>query len=118
MSARERRSPLALRLICLLSATMLLVGVAFVGISPSQESSRKVTSKTSPVYPELAKKMHLRGKVKVEVTVNTAGNVTSAKFVGGNPVFETSSVDAVRQWKFESSAAASTETITLEFSGD
>ena len=118
MSARERRSPFALRLVRSLCATTLLIGVAFVGISPSQESSRKVISKTSPVYPELARKMHLSGKVKVEVAVNTAGNVTSAKFVGGNPVFETNSVDAVKRWKFEPAAAASTETITLEFAGN
>ena len=118
MSARERRSPFALRLVCSLCAIVLLTSVAFVGNSASQESSRKVTSKTSPTYPELAKKMHLSGKVKVEATVNPAGNVTSAKFVGGNPVFETSSVDAVKHWKFEPAAATSTETITLEFAGD
>ncbi len=118
MSVRERRRRFALCLVCSLCAAVLLVGVAFVGISTSQESSRKVTSKTSPSYPELAKKMHLSGKVKVEATVNPAGNVTSAKFVGGNPVFETSSVGAVKHWKFESAAAASTETITLEFAGD
>jgi len=95
-----------------------LAGVSAVVVSYAQEPSRKVIARTVPSYPELAKKMHLSGKVKVEVVINPAGTVTSAKLVGGNPVFETSAVDAVKQWRFEAAAAASKVIVVLEFAGE
>lgn len=88
------------------------------GILFTQDVARKVTAKTTPTYPELAKKMHLAGKVKVEVMVNAAGSVTSAKVVGGNPVFEASAIEAVKQWKFESAPAATKGVVTLDFTPD
>jgi len=86
-----------------------------VGLSGAQESSRKVIARTAPSYPELAKKMHLSGKVKLEVVISPAGSVTSAKLVGGNPVFESNALEAVKQWKFESAAGVTKSVITLEF---
>jgi len=96
------------------SVAALLLAI-LLGISLAQESARKVVARTAPTYPELAKKMHLTGKVKIEVAVNPAGAVTSAKLVGGNPVFETSAVDAVKQWKFEPAATATKGIVVLEF---
>ena len=93
----------------------LFLAALVVAASPAEESSRHVISRSAPVYPELAKKMHLSGKVKIEVEINPAGWVTSAKMVGGNPVFETAAVNAVRQWKVEASQTASKGVITLEF---
>ena len=84
----------------------------------AQEPSRKVTAKTSPTYPEMAKKMHLHGKVKMEVVVSPRGSVTSATMVGGNPVFEKSAIDAVKQWKFEAADKETKTVVVLEFSGD
>src|SRR5215470_2907405 len=88
--------------LCLYAGTvLLLLGVLIiVAVSPAQESSRRVISRSAPTYPELAKKMHLSGKVRIEVEVNPAGAVTWAKMAGGNPVFENSAVEAVKQWKF------------------
>ena len=116
MNVRERfcRLPVCVRIGSLvLFLTIFLVVVA----SPAQESSRKVVARAAPTYPELAKKMHLTGKVKVEVDVNPAGAVTSAKMVGGNPVFETAAIQAVKQWKFEPAPAATNSVIVLEFAG-
>lgn len=92
---------------------VFLIAVA----SPAQESSRKVVARAAPTYPDLAKKMHLSGKVKIEVEVNPAGTVISAKMVGGNPVFETAAIQAVKQWKFEAAQATTKGVITLEFAG-
>lgn len=104
------------RLFILAGAVLLLLAAFIVvGVSPAQESSRRVVSRPAPTYPELAKKMHLSGKVKIEVEVNPGGSVTSAKMVGGNPVFETSAIEAVKQWKFESAQSASKGVITVEF---
>ena len=97
------------------SLLLLMAGFIAVAVSPAQESSRRVVARSAPSYPELAKKMHLSGKVKIEVEVNPAGTVTSAKMVGGNPVFETSAIQAVKQWKFETAQGATKGVITVEF---
>jgi TonB family protein len=95
----------------------VLVSCIFVAMALAQDtdSSRKVVAKTTPAIPELAKKMHLSGKVKVEVVVSAAGAVTSAKLVGGNPVFEANAIDAVKHWKFESGAGQTKAVIIVEF---
>jgi len=94
---------------------VLLLSLAFTGVSFTEDAPRKVIARTNPVVPELARKMHLSGKVKVEVAVNPAGAVTSAKMVGGNPVFESNAIDAVKQWKFEPADKATKTVIALEF---
>jgi len=101
-----------------LGAGVLLVSLLCSGVSLAQETSRKVLARTAPSYPDLAKKMHLTGKVKVEININPAGAVTSAKLIGGNPVFELSAVEAVKQWKFEPAQIPSKGVIVLDFSGD
>ena len=114
MQAQERPRNLIPHLVHLLCVVVL--GLIFIAITSSaQDAARKVTARTSPSYPELAKKMHLSGKVKVEVSINPAGSVISAKLVGGNPVFESSAVEAVKQWKFEPAATVTKTVIVLEF---
>ena len=96
---------------------LLLAGLVLTGRSVSQDidSSRKIVSKSTPIFPDLARKMHLSGKVKVEVSINPAGSVTSAKLVGGNPVFEANAIDAVKRWKFESAPGQTKAVIIVEF---
>ncbi len=72
-------------------------------------------AKTAPSYPEMAKKMHLGGKVKLEVLVTASGSVASAKLIGGSPVFEKSAVEAVKQWRFQPAEKDTRGIIILEF---
>jgi TonB family protein len=98
--------------------------MAFAQSSPtpaSQDhigSERKVTFRTAPAYPELAKKVHLQGTVKVEAVVRANGSVKSTRIVGGNPVLVDAATDAVSKWKFEPSQNETTELIQLTFSPD
>ena len=95
--------------------TVLLLTLVFIGVLSAQEPSRKVIAKTAPTYPELAKRMHLTGKVKLEIVIAAGGTVTAARLVGGNPVFEKSAVDAVKQWRFEPDQQQTKAAIVLEF---
>lgn len=95
-------------------AVMLAV-VALTAPCRAEDPSRKVIAKTAPSYPELAKKMHLTGKVKMELVIAPSGAVTSAKLVGGSPVFESSAREAVKQWRFEPAKTETKEVIVLEF---
>jgi protein TonB len=76
---------------------------------------RKVVDKVTPVYPALAKRMNLRGVVKLEVVVRPNGTVKSAKVMGGNPVLVDSASDAVQKWKFEPTAAETTGIVEVSF---
>jgi len=78
-------------------------------------SDRKVASRVAPTYPELAKKMHIKGMVKVEAVVRPNGSVKSTRVLGGNPVLVDSAADAVTKWKFEPGPSETTEVIQLAF---
>jgi protein TonB len=96
--------------------SLALFGFCFLQASAAQEATRKVIARTAPTYPELAKRMHVAGKVKLEVVVTPSGVVKSVALVGGSPVFERSAVDAVKQWRFEPAQTETKAIIALEFS--
>jgi TonB family protein len=83
--------------------------------SASAPSDRKVANRVAPVYPELAKKMHIHGVVRVEAIVRPNGTVKSTRVLGGNPVLVDAAVDAVGRWKFETSQSETTEVVQLSF---
>lgn len=76
---------------------------------------RKVAARVAPVYPELAKKMHIHGVVKVEVIVKPNGSVKSTRVLGGNPVLVDAAQDAVGKWKFETAQGESTQVVQVSF---
>jgi TonB family protein len=80
-----------------------------------EEISRKVKTKVSPVYPELARRMNITGAVKVQVTVSTNGTVKAAKLVGGHPVLANAALDAIKKWRFETGPEESTGIVEFRF---
>jgi TonB family protein len=80
-----------------------------------EHPERKILSKVQPAYPDLAKRMHVSGVVKVEVVVGANGAVKSTKALGGNPVLIESATDAVRKWRFQAASADTTEVLQLTF---
>lgn len=122
------------RSVALLSAVVLsrivltgivLTGIVFMGISLAQsspapasndhESERKVIVRAAATYPELARKAHLQGVVKVEAVVRPNGTVKTTRVVGGNPVLVGAATDAVSKWKFEPLSNETTEVIQVTF---
>jgi TonB family protein len=102
--------------------TSASVGVAlFVGTlvaSPAfgqGELLRRVRTKIDPNYPELARRMNLRGTVKILVVVSPDGNLKDSKVLGGNPILVNAAMDALKKWKFEPSAEESTGTVEFRF---
>jgi TonB family protein len=83
----------------------------------SSSSERKVSSRVAPVYPELAKKMHIHGVVKVEAIVRPNGSVKSSRVLGGSPVLVEAAQDAVSKWKFEQAQSETTEIVQVGFEG-
>ena len=77
--------------------------------------TRKVKTKVPPAYPELARRMNIRGTVKVLVVVSPNGTVRDSRVVGGNPILVNSAIDAVKKWKFEPAAEETTGVIEFRF---
>jgi len=89
--------------------------VTMQGASAQTNPERKVASRVAPVYPELAKKMHIRGVVKLEAIVRPNGTVRSTRALGGNPVLVQAAIDAVGKWKFDPAQGETTEVVQLSF---
>ena len=101
----------------LLALSMGMV-VLFTSLCPSQQQSkadRKILNKVTPLYPELARRMQMRGIVKVEVTVASNGRIKSTKVIGGSPVLAQAAVDAVVKWKWVGAPEETKELIELQF---
>ena len=79
------------------------------------ELARRVKSQVQPTYPELARRIKVKGTVKLMVTVGANGNVKATKVVGGHPLLVGASEDAVRRWKFEPAAEESTGIVEFTF---
>ena len=79
-------------------------------------SARKITSRATANYPDLAKKMHVHGTVRVEAIVRSNGSVKSTRILGGNPVLVDAALEAVAKWKFETAQSESTEVVQIIFS--
>lgn len=93
----------ALLVVALLISTALSVA--------ADTSGRKLKSQVTPIYPELAKKLNLVGKVRLEVQVATDGKVKSVVVKGGNPVLADAAEKAVAKWRYIPGAE---ETLTVE----
>ena len=98
------------------TVTLLFSGVlGFAQTGTTDESRRKVKSKTTPAYPDLAKRMNVSGKVKIEVVITPDGRVKSTRVVGGHPLLVQACQDAVKEWKFVPAAEETTQVVEFEF---
>jgi len=55
----------------------ILPSLTFSQTAATDEGKRKVKSKTAPAYPELARRMSVSGRVKIEVIITPDGHVRS-----------------------------------------
>ena len=97
-------------------ALFLLSGV--VGraqIGTTDESKRKVKTRVAPLYPDLARRMNVAGKVKIEVVIGPDGRVKTTRVVGGHPLLVKACQDAVRDWKFAPAPEETTQIVEFEF---
>jgi TonB family protein len=100
---------------------VLLLGVAALAVTypasslAQDELNRKVRVKVPPAYPELARRINLRGTVKLMVVVLPNGNIKDTKVMGGNPILVNAAMDALKKWKFEPSPEESAGTVEFKF---
>jgi TonB family protein len=108
LSRRRGYGILFLTLICILSAV-------FPPLRAQAGSDRKVLVKVQPRYPEYLRIHEIGGIVKLTVEVTPKGNVKSVSPVGGNPILIDAAIEAVKQWKYESSDNTDTLEVKIDF---
>ncbi len=108
------RSFFRLVLTAFLAGLFLLSHTAAFG-QEAAETVRKVKSQMNPSYPDLAKRMNVHGRVKLEITIAPDGHVKSVRTVGGHPLLATAAQAAVQQWKYEPGPKETTQIVEFNF---
>jgi TonB family protein len=88
------------------------------GMAHAASAHRAVVSKVPPIYPELARRMHVSGTVVVHLTVAPDGSVSDAKVESGHALLSPAAQEAVKRWKFEPSSETSDMTVDVNFAGN
>ena len=93
----------------------LAFGLFLTSVAPLHAQERQSVSKVAPIYPELAKRMHITGTIRVVATVDASGAVLKAESDSGNKMLATAAIDAVKRWKFAPGEGHSTVTVQVVF---
>jgi protein TonB len=101
----------------------LLLAALLLGSGPTRaqedhklaQDERKLKTSVPPEYPELARRMNLKGIARVQLTVAPDGTVSHVKEIGGNPVLLDALVRAVKKWKYVPANSESIVQVTYEF---
>jgi TonB family protein len=101
----------------LLAAVATTVVLPALPASAQDEVPRKIKSKVAPIYPEIARRMAITGKVKLSVVIGANGSVKEAKAIGGHPILVNAAMDAVKRWKYETAGNESSGTVEISFEG-
>jgi len=104
----------------ILSVVVALLGLFVVPpqavrAQDSGEAKRKVKTQVTPIYPDVARRMNVHGKVKLQLTVAPDGSVKNIQVLGGHPLLASAAQDAVRNWKFEVAPKESTQIVEVNF---
>jgi protein TonB len=67
---------------------------------PTPLALARAVKKVNPEYPAAARQLGISGTQDVAITVSEDGDVLDAKVTKGNAMFTSSSLNAVKQWKF------------------
>ena len=60
-----------------------------------------VIKRVEPVYPELARKAGIEGRVIVKVLINTKGDVEKVEVIKSHPLLDQAAIEAAKQFKFK-----------------
>ncbi len=101
-----------------LSQAVALAAMLIMALPAHAGDDRAVKSRVPPVYPEIAKRMHIGGAVKLEATVDPDGKVTEVKAISGNHMLSVAAEEAVRQWKFVPGTSASSVNVEVNFNAN
>ena len=105
-----------LRFSCpVLLAASIAAGVSSAFAAPVH---RTIVTRVPPAYPELARRMHVAGKVVLLVTVKPDGSVSGTKVESGHALLVPAAQDAVSRWRFTPDSDTSESEVEVNFTLD
>ncbi len=93
----------------------LVLMPALIAQLDQTETTRKIVNRVTPVYPEMARSMNLRGSVKAEAVVTPNGTVKLVDVKGGHPVLAEAAQHAIYKWKWAPASHETRELIEVRF---
>ena len=94
--------------------------ISIASQEPPRDSSRydgpKPVSPVIPEYPPVLVSACVQGIASIVVELDQSGKVVATDFISGSPFFEQLTIDAARQWIFESTAKPERRRQVLRFS--
>jgi TonB family protein len=103
-------------------AALIALSLGVIAVCPTfsiaqeqPEGRRRIVDRVVPLYPDLARKMQIRGTVRVEVVVAPSGKAKFTQVIGGNPLLAKAAVDAIEKWKWVPAPQETKELIELNF---
>jgi TonB family protein len=63
--------------------------------------SRRLRVGPQPDYPEMARRLDLKGTVQLELLIARDGSVKDVRVIGGHPLLAEAAVKAVKGWQYE-----------------
>jgi TonB family protein len=100
--------------VCGLLVMAVAMAVHAADAHPS-DNKRALKTKVMPEYPELAKRVNIKGAVRLELLVKPDGHVNKVSVLGGNPVLVQAAVEAVKKWRYVPASTESTIVVKLDF---
>ena len=94
---------------------LLAGGLALCAGATLAATPRAIVSRVSPAYPELARRMHVSGKVVLLVTIQPDGRVSATKVESGHALLAPAAQDAVSRWRFAPGPEASESEVDVNF---
>ena len=79
------------------------------------EGGRALVRRAPPVYPEIARQMHISGSVLLTISIAADGSVGEVKVERGHPILIDAAVDAVRKWKYVAAPGVTQATVNINF---
>jgi TonB family protein len=81
----------------------------------AQEPERKVLKKVVPEYPAILRQRGIGGTVRLQVTVEANGEVSSATVLGGNAILADQAQLAVKGWRFAPGSKPTVSEVKINF---
>jgi TonB family protein len=95
-----RRMLLGVMFCVLIPATFAQIRPA--GIRVREDVIRRLREKrVDPAYPQAALKTSVHGLVELQVKISQTGDVQNVQLVSGDPILDSSAIEAVKQWHYK-----------------
>lgn len=93
--------------------SVAILFVLFTAVAASA-ADRAVVHSVRATYPEMARRMHVAGTVKLGVHISPDGSVRKVDVLGGHPLLAQAAAESVKHWKYQP-GADETRTVNVDF---